>query len=159
MKKIVSIFLLLFIFGCAQSKNDSIDLIEEKLSNIIPIELNIESISDSQLPNFFEVKLSDGSFFYVQQDGEYLLLGDIFKITNEELINLSREKNYSKAKAMLKKIDEASLIKFSPEELKYKIYVFTDVDCGFCRKFHSQIKSYLDEGIEVNYLALSLIHI
>lgn len=153
MKKIVSIFLLFFIFGCAQSKNDSIDLIEEKLSNIIPIELNIESISDSQLPNFFEVKLSDGSFFYVQQDGEYLLLGDIFKITNEELINLSREKNYSKAKAMLKKIDEASLIKFSPEELKYKIYVFTDVDCGFCRKFHSQINSYLDEGIEVNYLA------
>ena len=68
MKKIVSIFLLFFIFGCAQSKNDSIDLIEEKLSNIIPIELNIESISDSQLPNFFEVKLSDGSFFYVQQD-------------------------------------------------------------------------------------------
>ena len=97
MKKIVCIFLLLFIFGCAQSKNDSIDLIEEKLSNIIPIELNIESISDSQLPNFFEVKLSDGSFFYVQQDGEYLLLGDIFKITNEELINLSREKNYSQA--------------------------------------------------------------
>ena len=54
---------------------------------------------------------------------------------------------------MLQKIDETSLIKFSPKEIKYKIYVFTDVDCGFCRKFHNQIASYLDEGIQVNYLA------
>ena len=54
---------------------------------------------------------------------------------------------------MLQKIDEKSLIKFSPKEIKYKVYVFTDVDCGFCRKFHNQISSYLDQGIQVNYLA------
>ena len=153
MKKISLIILTLIITGCSQSENSSKILIEDQLSKIIPIELNIESITDSQLPNFFEVKLSDGSFFYVEKGGEYLVLGDIFKITNEELINLSREKNYSKAMEMLKKIDENTLIKFSPEEIKYKVFVFTDVDCGFCRKFHNQIASYLDEGIEVNYLA------
>ena len=114
MKKISLIILTLIITGCSQSENSSKTLIEDQLSKIIPIELNIESITDSQLPNFFEVKLSDGSFFYVEKGGEYLVLGDIFKITNEELINLSREKNYSKAMEMLKKIDENTLIKFSP---------------------------------------------
>ena len=115
--------------------------------------MNIDSIKESQLPNFYEVILSDGSFFYVEKGGQYLVLGDILKIKNEELVNLSREKNYSKAKDMLQKIDEKSLIKFSPKEIKYKVYVFTDVDCGFCRKFHNQISSYLDQGIQVNYLA------
>jgi thiol:disulfide interchange protein DsbC len=151
MKK--TIFVFLFIISCSQIENDSSQLIEEQLSNVIPIELNIDSIKESQLPNFYEVILSDGSFFYVEKGGQYLVLGDIFKIKNEELVNLSREKNYSKAKDMLQKIDEKSLIKFSPKEIKYKVYVFTDVDCGFCRKFHNQISSYLDQGIQVNYLA------
>lgn len=151
MKK--TIFVFLFIISCSQIENDSSQLIEEQLSKVIPIELNIDSIKESQLPNFYEVILSDGSFFYVEKGGQYLVLGDIFKIKNEELVNLSREKNYSKAKDMLQKIDEKSLIKFSPKEIKYKVYVFTDVDCGFCRKFHNQISSYLDQGIQVNYLA------
>ena len=151
MKKII--FAFLFIISCSQIENDSSQLIEEQLSKVIPIELNIDSIKESQLPNFYEVILSDGSFFYVEKGGQYLVLGDIFKIKNEELVNLSREKNYSKAKDMLQKIDEKSLIKFSPKEIKYKVYVFTDVDCGFCRKFHNQISSYLDQGIQVNYLA------
>ena len=64
-----------------------------------------------------------------------------------------KPRGVAKVKKMLQKIDETSLIKFSPKEIKYKIYVFTDVDCGFCRKFHNQIASYLDEGIQVNYLA------
>ena len=151
MKKIIFVFL--FIISCSQIENDSSQLIEEQLSKVIPIELNIDSIKESQLPNFYEVILSDGSFFYVEKGGQYLVLGDIFKIKNEELVNLSREKNYSKAKDMLQKIDEKSLIKFSPKEIKHKVYVFTDVDCGFCRKFHNQISSYLDQGIQVNYLA------
>ena len=151
MKKIIFVFL--FIISCSQIENDSSQLIEEQLSKVIPIELNIDSIKESQLPNFYEVILSDGSFFYVEKGGQYLVLGDIFKIKNEELVNLSREKNYSKAKDMLQKIDEKSLIKFSPKEIKYKVYVFTDVDWGFCRKFHNQISSFLDQGIQVNYLA------
>ena len=31
--------------------------------------------------------------------------------------------------------------------------MFTDVDCGYCRKLHSEITNYLENGIQVNYLA------
>ncbi len=44
-------------------------------------------------------------------------------------------------------------ISFTPKNIKHEVYVFTDVDCGYCRKFHSEIKGYLDLGIQVNYLA------
>ena len=37
--------------------------------------------------------------------------------------------------------------------METEIYVFTDVDCGYCRKLHSEIENYLKEGIQVNYLA------
>ena len=31
--------------------------------------------------------------------------------------------------------------------------VFTDVDCGFCRKFHNEIDQYNNLGISIKYLA------
>ena len=31
--------------------------------------------------------------------------------------------------------------------------VFTDISCGYCRLLHSEIQSYLDEGLTINYLA------
>jgi thiol:disulfide interchange protein DsbC len=30
--------------------------------------------------------------------------------------------------------------------------VFTDIDCGYCRKLHAQIGEYMKEGISVEYL-------
>jgi thiol:disulfide interchange protein DsbC len=30
--------------------------------------------------------------------------------------------------------------------------VFTDIDCGYCRKLHSQIKDYDRQGIQIRYL-------
>jgi thiol:disulfide interchange protein DsbC len=37
--------------------------------------------------------------------------------------------------------------------MEHNIFVFTDVDCGYCRQFHNQIDDYLNLGIKVNYLA------
>ncbi|MEN1728206.1 MAG: thioredoxin fold domain-containing protein, partial [Pseudomonadota bacterium] len=39
------------------------------------------------------------------------------------------------------------------EEAKYEILVFTDPDCGYCRRLHEQIAEYTAAGISVNYMA------
>src|SRR5690606_28260140 len=44
-------------------------------------------------------------------------------------------------------------IVFAPENPKYTVAVFTDVECGYCRKLHSEIDEYNREGIAVQYLA------
>jgi thiol:disulfide interchange protein DsbC len=31
--------------------------------------------------------------------------------------------------------------------------VFTDIDCGYCRKLHSQIDEYNKQGIAIHYMA------
>ena len=50
-------------------------------------------------------------------------------------------------------IDHEQEISFSPEEPQHELLVFTDIDCGYCRKLHSQIDEYLEQGIAIHYLA------
>ena len=45
----------------------------------------------------------------------------------------------------------ADAITFSPEEVKYSVSIFTDIDCTYCRRLHSEIDEYLAAGIEVRY--------
>lgn len=54
---------------------------------------------------------------------------------------------------VLKSIPDSERIVFAPPNPKHTVTVFTDVECGYCRKMHSEIKQYNDEGIAVEYLA------
>ena len=55
---------------------------------------------------------------------------------------------------VLKTIPLADRIVYSPVgAAKYKVVVLTDVECGYCRKFHNEMAEYTKRGIEVQYLA------
>jgi thiol:disulfide interchange protein DsbC len=41
---------------------------------------------------------------------------------------------------------------FAPDKPKHTVTVFTDIDCGYCRKLHREIDGYLKAGIRVRYL-------
>jgi thiol:disulfide interchange protein DsbC len=53
---------------------------------------------------------------------------------------------------MLRNIPDEQTIVFAPEHVKYTVSVFTDIDCTYCRRFHSHINEYLAQGIKVRYL-------
>ncbi len=44
------------------------------------------------------------------------------------------------------------MIIFSPANPKMTVTVFTDVDCGYCRKFHGQIAELNKAGVRVRYV-------
>ncbi|MEO0369463.1 MAG: thioredoxin fold domain-containing protein, partial [Pseudomonadota bacterium] len=46
-----------------------------------------------------------------------------------------------------------SVIEYKAKDEKYSVTVFTDITCGYCRKFHKEIEEYNDLGITVRYLA------
>jgi len=50
-------------------------------------------------------------------------------------------------------LDETKMIVFSPEEVKYTVTVFTDIDCPYCRKLHDEMEAYNKLGISIRYLA------
>jgi len=44
------------------------------------------------------------------------------------------------------------MVIFKAAEEKYKVTVFTDVDCGYCRMLHEEMPGYNKLGITVRYL-------
>jgi thiol:disulfide interchange protein DsbC len=87
---------------------------------------------------------------YISADGRYLLQGDLIDL--EEEVNLSEQDRNEARIGMLSAISKQDMIVFSPEAPKFTVTVFTDIDCTYCRRFHSQIDEYLAQGIEVRYL-------
>jgi thiol:disulfide interchange protein DsbC len=87
---------------------------------------------------------------YVSSDGRYLLQGDLIDLDlGVNLTELSRNDSRRELVASLKD-DEAIL--FSPADAKYSVTVFTDIDCTYCRKLHSEIDQYMSQGIAVRYV-------
>lgn len=119
--------------------------------------MNVEYIAPSPVPGMYEV-MASGQLIYVTEDGNYLMNGRLFGISNgiENLSQAALDKiDAMKApirKARLAEVDEGDMIIFKAPQEKYQISVFTDVDCGYCRQLHREIPKYHDLGITVKYL-------
>ena len=87
---------------------------------------------------------------YVSADGRYLLQGDLIDLDKQ--INLSEQTRTEARRKLMSKVGDDQVITFSPAEVKHRVTVFTDVDCTYCRKLHSEIDAYLANGIEVRYV-------
>ena len=150
-------FLLLFLFasGCGIANDEVYDEkeLKEKLTQILPQEIDLISVEKTDMKGFFEVNFEGIEPLYVSSDGNYLVSGDIYLSTTEGLVNKSEARRDYQIKTLINNLNKEEFITFEPEETLHNIYVFTDVDCGYCRQFHNQIDDYLNLGIKVNYLA------
>ena len=87
---------------------------------------------------------------YISADGRYLLQGDMIDLDNQ--VNLSEKTRNTARQDLMSSLEDDHTILFSPSEVKHRVTVFTDIDCTYCRKLHSQIDEYMAAGIEVRYL-------
>lgn len=124
--------------------------VREALRRLQP-EIQVESINPSPIPGFREV-IATGQVVYVSDDGKYLFQGG--------LLDIEKRKDMSEAAMaklrvdILKTLPLEDRIVFSPAgKPRHTVVVLTDIECGYCRKFHSEIAEYTKRGIEVQYLA------
>jgi len=130
-----------------------------RLSEARP-DLEASNLRPSDMPNLYKIDLN-GQLAFVSKDGEFLIAGEMYRVETGRLVNLQEQERRQqeqsfepKRAAMLAAIDKKDMVIYSPEkDVKGHIYVFTDIDCGFCRRLHSQMDEMLDQGIEVRYLA------
>lgn len=109
----------------------------------------IEAVEIAPIPGFQQVVMG-GQLVYVSDNGQYVLQGKLFDTANKE--NLSENRLAKSRVAKLAAVPAGEHVVFGPPNPKYKVTVFTDLDCGYCRRLHSQIADYNKEGIEVDYL-------
>lgn len=107
-------------------------------------------IGAAMFSGFREV-LVGGQTLYVSDDGRYLLQATPFDIQARQF-TLSPTLLEHRRK-LLAQAPKSDRIVFAPANPVHTISVFTDVECGYCRKLHQEIGELNAQGIAVEYLA------
>ena len=111
--------------------------------------LQIEDVRISPVSGVYEIT-RDSNVSYVSSDGRYAIVGDMIDLDSDA--NLSENRRRGIRQRILETVPESEMLVFSPKDPKYTITVFTDIDCGYCRKLHTQMAEYNRLGIRVRYL-------
>jgi thiol:disulfide interchange protein DsbC len=97
--------------------------------------------------------VSGSKLFYVSGDGNYFIEGSLIDVKSNK--DLTEARLGEGRIAALDKLGVNNMIVFKPKPPKkanHVVYIFTDIDCGYCRKLHSEIEQYMTAGIEIRYL-------
>ena len=147
-----------FVAGTAYAQDKTAKPADK--ANAVPAEVRARVVSKLQgasasdvsatpVPGLYEVAMGP-VIAYVTADGKYLLSGNVYDLDTQ--VNLTAARRNAARSKTLATAREDQMIVFSPASPKMTITVFTDVDCAYCRKFHSQIADYNNAGIKVRYM-------
>lgn len=148
MKKIITlaaVSLLGLAFSAAHADENTV---KASIAKSMPT-MKVDAIKASEVKGLYEISVGS-NVFYVSEDGKYLLEGHLIDIAARKDLTEGRA-NDAHVKA-ISKLGVDKMIVFKPKTSKYTVTVFTDIDCGYCRKLHSEIDTYLAEGITIQYI-------
>lgn len=128
-----------------------LEQVRAQLAKFLP-EIKPEDVRPSAAPGLYEIQ--QGTLFgYITADGKYLVSGDLIDVESGQ--SLTENRRRSERIARLDALGADQTIVFAPEngaDAAHTVTVFTDIDCGYCRKMHREIDDYNAAGIAVRYL-------
>ena len=101
-------------------------------------DVEITRISESPVPGLYEALLGTEAL-YLSADGRYLLRGDLLDLNDQ--VNLTEQRRAAARMKLLSAASEPEMISFAPDAAAHVVYVFTDITCGYCRRFHRTCRS------------------
>ena len=137
---ILCIFLICFPAISFAAENIPVDVAKKIKSNLLQSrpDLKFDSIEKTKIPGLYLIRVDFNQFFYVEDNGEYLIVGDMYQAKPFGFVAVVAESTLEMRKNSIKKVLKKNMIIFpSPSKAREILYVFTDVDCHFCRKFHN----------------------
>jgi thiol:disulfide interchange protein DsbC len=146
---VVSLFAL--IITASVSADDQ--KIKQTLTRVLP-DLPVKSIDKSELAGIYAVNTEAGETLFFSEDGQFFIAGDLYSLKDSKIQNLSEVKREQERAVRVNSISADQKIVFPAQgATKGKIAVFTDIDCGYCRKLHKEVPALNKMGVEVSYLA------
>ena len=107
---------------------------------------NIE-VKDSPVKGL-KTAVTDQGILYVSENGQYVLQGKMYELTNKGPVDVAGKLLADKVNAL-----KNEMIIYPAKNEKYVVTVFMDITCHYCHILHQQVKEYNDLGITVRYLA------
>lgn len=150
-KRLVNTCLLLMtavFFNPVLADPGTRDAITNSLKKVLP-GVTPDEISPSPIKGVSEVQLGP-RLLYVTNDGKYLFQGSLIDL--ETLKDISEDRRQTMRLDAVNALGEDKMIIFPAKKPRHTITVFTDIDCGYCRKLHNEVDKYNERGITVRYL-------
>jgi thiol:disulfide interchange protein DsbC len=148
MKRLLTAALLGALAATVAASDTEQATVRAAIETLVP-GATIDSIEKAPIDGFYQVAVT-GQLVYVSGDGKYLIQGVLYDIpARKDLTETGRAKLRS---ARLQDVGPEMRIAFAPKEPKHVVTVFTDIDCGYCRRMHEEVPEYNKLGISIEYL-------
>lgn len=115
--------------------------------------ITIKSVSPAPVEGLYQVVVEGGNLLYVSADARHVIQGAIFDVSGDRPRNLTAEVEAEHVRDIINDIPRDELVIFPARETKTHVTVFTDIDCGYCRKLHEEVDELAKLGVEVRYAA------
>lgn len=129
------------------------DALKEELSAAISRflpDVEVDNVQPAPIEGLYQVIIG-AEVIYMTKDGSYIFKGEILDINERR--NLTEDVRAESRIELLNGIKKDEYIEFAGKNARDAIYVFTDIDCGYCRKLHRDVAELNARGISVRYLA------
>lgn len=136
------------LLGGLAMAEDQYQAVRDAIGSLAP-DAQITDMREAVIPGMVEVSLG-GQVVFVTEDGRYLVQGTVFDI--ERRVDVTEERKASGRAEVIAGLDRAEMVSFPAPNEQHSLYVFTDIDCGYCRRMHQDIEGYMANGISIHYL-------
>jgi len=142
------------ISGAAMAADGAEERIVAQLKKVNE-QIPVESVKPAAMGGLYEVTLGSGETLFSDEKGEYFVVGQLYRYSDEDgFVNLTEKKAAVSRAEKISAVADSDKIVYAPEgEVKATINVFTDTTCPYCRKLHEEIPALNKMGVQVNYLA------
>lgn len=107
--------------------------IRKNLAERIPQFAKIDEVTKSPVPGLYEVRVNGFEIFYTDEQGNYLLQGNLIDVKQRR--NLTEERVEKLSEVAFDKLPMKDAIKIVRGNGKRRLAVFADPNCGYCKQF------------------------
>ena len=152
----------LFNFGGSDGDKPKSELSPQEIEKVLQKKLPgipVSLVEMSPKEGVYQV-FYGSQVLYISADGQFIFTGNLVGLSEDEPVNLTERAKIARAslnnpvrEKAIAGIKQNEMVIFKAKNEKYTINVFTDVDCGVCRKLHKEVPELNKLGITVRYLA------
>jgi len=157
--RILTVLCALFAFSlplaaAEKGGNEAVhQVIIERLQTARP-DFEYGAVKDTAMPGIYQVQILGGPLLYTDAEVAHIVVGEMYRVLPGQFVNLVEADRVNFRRDELAKLAKKDMIIFPAKgTTKAIINVFTDVDCGYCRKLHEDVPELNKHGVEVRYLA------
>ena len=133
----------------AQADEAQINKVRAELVKMIPSAIDAE-IVESPVNGVYRLEVQ-GNYAYAYVQGDFVLIGDLYN--TKDSVNLGELASAKRMAMLIEEVPSSKMIVYGSDQPKRTITVFTDIDCGYCRKLHADVPKLTEAGVQVRYLA------